>query len=514
MTLPRIVITGASGFVGRHLLEALKGRYEIYGIARRSQSRCGAPEHANIHWHQVDIAHADRLEAVFEDIARAGRIDTVVHLAAHYDFDEENEREYYRTNVDGLRNVLENTKKIGIRKLVFSSSVAACAFPAPGDALDEDTPPDGDHIYAKTKAIGEAMVSEYADDFDAVIVRFAALFSDWCEYPPLFMFLQTWLSKAWNSRLLGGKGESAIPYLHVRDAVGFLETVLDQLDRIEPGRILIASPDGSVSHAALFWAATRYYYTSSPAPIFIPKVLARPGIQVRCLLGRITGEMPFERPWMARYIDKRLTIDASRTREFLGWAPRERLEISRRMAFLLENFKSDPVEWNRLNRAAMKQVRMRPNLGIFALLSKHRETISSRFTATLQAKAEDGALPSYRTVGHEEHSWNHRLILRSLMNSVRTRERSVFLAYCEDIAERRFEQGFSCEDLCGALETLNLVCLEVLSEDPDTGDLVAFFHDHITVTIRFGIDHVYEVYELRADRARRKVDAGNARSGR
>ena len=65
MTLPRIVITGASGFVGRHLLEALKGRYEIYGIARRSQSRCGAPEHANIHWHQVDIANADRLEAVF-----------------------------------------------------------------------------------------------------------------------------------------------------------------------------------------------------------------------------------------------------------------------------------------------------------------------------------------------------------------------------------------------------------------------------------------------------------------
>ena len=38
------------------------------------------------------------------------------------------------------------------------------------------------------------MLAEYAREFPATIVRFAALFSDWCEYPPLFMFLETWLS--------------------------------------------------------------------------------------------------------------------------------------------------------------------------------------------------------------------------------------------------------------------------------------------------------------------------------
>ena len=50
------------------------------------------------------------------------------------------------------------------------------------------------------------MLAEYRDVFRSVIVRFAALFSDWCEYPPLYMFLDTWLSRQWNHRMLGGMG--------------------------------------------------------------------------------------------------------------------------------------------------------------------------------------------------------------------------------------------------------------------------------------------------------------------
>ena len=55
MALPTLVLTGASGFVGRHLLESLAAEYRIFGIARRSQIRCGAPVHPNITWFQVDI---------------------------------------------------------------------------------------------------------------------------------------------------------------------------------------------------------------------------------------------------------------------------------------------------------------------------------------------------------------------------------------------------------------------------------------------------------------------------
>ena len=73
MSLRRIIITGASGFVGRRLLDAFKEDFKIYGLARRSQARCEAPVHPNISWFQTDIADRRSIEAVFNQIAAAGR---------------------------------------------------------------------------------------------------------------------------------------------------------------------------------------------------------------------------------------------------------------------------------------------------------------------------------------------------------------------------------------------------------------------------------------------------------
>ena len=236
MSLRRIIITGASGFVGRRLLDAFKEDFKIYGLARRSQARCEAPFHPNISWFQTDIADRRSIEAVFNQIAAAGGAEIVIHLAAHYDFTGEEHPEYYRTNVQGLRNILDLSGFVGVRHFIFSSSVAACAFPAPGTALTETSRADGKHIYAKTKRIGEDMLAEYRDLFRSVIVRFAALFSDWCEYPPLYMFLDTWLSSRWNRRLLGGMGQSAIPYLHVHEVPRFFSCLIDRLPDLCPGR--------------------------------------------------------------------------------------------------------------------------------------------------------------------------------------------------------------------------------------------------------------------------------------
>ena len=76
MTLPTLVLTGASGFVGRHLLESLAGDYRIFGIARRSQVRCGAPVHPNITWFQVDIGEREPLGEVFRMIRDPRRAPT------------------------------------------------------------------------------------------------------------------------------------------------------------------------------------------------------------------------------------------------------------------------------------------------------------------------------------------------------------------------------------------------------------------------------------------------------
>ncbi|MGC8763138.1 MAG: hypothetical protein ACP5VN_05810, partial [Acidobacteriota bacterium] len=283
------------------------------------------------------------------------------------------------------------------------------------------------------------------------IIRFGAMFSDWCEYPPLFKFLETWLSRSWNARVLGGRGLSAIPYFHVRDAVAFFKALLERYPLLAPCEVLIASTSGCTTHRDLFKAATRAYFGREVRPIFMPKVLCGPGMMARDLLGRLAGERPFERPWMARYIDLQMTTDATRTYERLGWRPRERLDILRRLPFLVENFKTNPEKWNALNRAAMKEVRIRVNLRIHRLLEAYEEAIVlSLMDAFRGPKAKPWFL-SYKRLSPEELEWSHRQVLRQVMNVVRTRERALFIGYCRDLAYRRFSQGFSLHELTDAL---------------------------------------------------------------
>jgi nucleoside-diphosphate-sugar epimerase len=495
MDTPRIIVTGASGFLGRHLLNGLKERYRIFALGRRSQHECHAPIHPNIAWFQVDIGDREPLQQVFSKIKDDGGARQVVHLAAHYDFTGEDHPEYWRTNVAGLRNVLEICKNLNLDRFVFASSVAACAFPAAGKALDEHSPPDGDHLYAVTKRIGEEMLQEYRGTVPSTIMRLAALFSDWCEYPPLFMFLGTWLSRVWKHRVLAGKGISAIPYLHVRDAVSFLTLLLDHPRHLEPLEVVLASPDGAVNHRELYEAATFAHFGRRHKPILLPKFVCRQGLWTMDLAGRLLGERPFERPWMGKYIDLSLTVDASHTRKRLGWSPRPRLGIVRRMPFLIENYKTDPVEWNRRNRAAMKEVRVRSNLRIHYLMERHEQEILERFHEAMERPEAREELASYHHIDQEDLLWHQRVVLRQLMSAVRTREMALFKAYCRDLARRRFELGFRAEEVCHALGALNAVCLEILQMDPKSHGLEGAMRDHITMTIQLGCDEVEEVFE-------------------
>ena len=495
-SLPGIVITGASGFLGRRVLDLLKSQYKLIAIDLRSQSESGVPKHPNITWHQFDICHKNALDTVCNEVRASGlQIHSVIHLAAYYDFTGEDHPEYQRTNIDGLRNVLDQCRVMKPRRFVFASSLAACEFPPRGGALTEDSPPDGQHPYAVSKRRGEEMLREYSDEVPSAIIRFAAMYSDWCEYPPLFVFLETWLSNQWNSRILGGRGESAVPYLHVRDGAVFLRKVVENADEFQRVVVLNASTNGAVTHQQLFEVATRYYYGETREPIHIPKFLAGPGVVARDALGRLLGKRPFERPWMAKFIDLQLTADASRTQELLGWRPHPRLDILQRVPFLIENMKTDPLEWSRRNQEAMA-VTLRPNLQVYRLLEANEDEITAQFTETLVGDHGRNPLSSYQALPTDEFEWHTKVIIHTLMTSVQNRQKGILMAYCRDVAERRCQQGFACEEVVSALAALNHVCIEVLENVPDSGVTSKDLHDYITTTITFSIDQVQEVFEL------------------
>ena len=119
-----ILVTGASGFVGRHFIEAVKDSYIIFALARRSQHDSGVSPHSNIHWIRCDIGYKKKLaERLDEIVATQGAVDYIFHFAGYYDFTNRDSPEYQRTNVDGTRHLLEYAVKLNVKRFIFSSSL-------------------------------------------------------------------------------------------------------------------------------------------------------------------------------------------------------------------------------------------------------------------------------------------------------------------------------------------------------------------------------------------------------
>jgi len=210
---------------------------------------------------------------------------------------------------------------------------------------------------------------------------------------------------------------------------------------------------------------------------------------------RLLGHRPFERPWMSHYIDRQLRVDATRSQALMGWAPRGRLTVLRRLPFMIENFKTDPVEWYRRNHAAMRIVLPSAHLRVHRLLEKHEGRICDAVSTYMASREGRRVFPTYRGFGSEEREWNHRVALRHLMDSVRTRDKSSYGCFCRDLAELRYAQGFAASEVCGALRTLRDVCMRVLAQDPEAGNLDHEIENYITMTMLFGCDKVENTFE-------------------
>ena len=145
----RAYVTGAGGFVGRHVADALRA--------------AGAE------------VRTDRAELLDPDaVSKAvGGCEVVVHVAARYRYDGPDDL-IERVNVDGTRNVIEACVRHGVRRLVHTSTAGTCG-PVPGrPATEDDAPPPWELTipYKASKLTAERLVASAArDGLDAVIVN-------------------------------------------------------------------------------------------------------------------------------------------------------------------------------------------------------------------------------------------------------------------------------------------------------------------------------------------------------
>jgi len=489
--LPAIIVTGASGFIGRHFLEAAKDKYRIFAIARRSQIECNAPRHQNIEWYMVDISEKIELKKVINAIGNSRNIDFILHLAGYYDFDSLKNPEYERTNINGTRNMLEMAKDLKIKKFIFSSSITVCDFKKSKMPVTEKSPANASFPYAKSKRKGEEMLLEYSKYFSCTAIRFAAVFSDWCEYEPLYSLMSTWVSDKWNSRIIGGKGDTAITYIHIKSAILFLMKVIKKRGPRGNFEILIASCSTTNSHRKLFELTTRLYFGKARNPIFIPKSLATIGIYIRCVFGRLLRKKPFEKIWMISYIDHFISTDPDHSFKIIPFSIRDRYHLPRRMIYLIENMKSFPNEWYSRNLKTARKETRRPNLLVSNYMSINKESILDSIQDYLSTSPEH---PNYQTLESDRLRWFIELVYNLLMGSVRNSDRHSVISYYRYLASVRKKGGFPLEELKTALLKLGDIIIEKLEKIPQLENMNQYLNDQIKLTLEMAADEVDDAY--------------------
>ena len=497
--LPGLVLTGASGFVGRNVIKAASGRFRLYCIARRSMEEAGVQPEANLRWLQVDLGDRDGVLALAGRLR--GAVDYVISLAGYYDFTNAEHFEYVRTNVHGTRNLLDLAREVGAKRFVFASSQAACRF---GVTVTEDTPPDADIPYARSKRAGEELVREYSQWLPAVIVRIAAVFSDWCEYPPLYTLLNNWMSgRLLESRILAGRGQSAIPYIHVQDLAQFFLRVLDRHQSLARLCTLNAGPDGAVSHLDLYRLATRFYYNQARRPLCTPVWLLYPMVLVRLVQNHLLGREPFERLWMLKYVDQQLVADSRRTRELLDWKPTPRKTITRRLVFLIENMQRNPELWRSWNEAMLHRTANRPQLVLHerlcAAMDSERDEVVQPVVRALLAAAE-GAIPGNgpapRSLDSQVLTSYVRLLCQLIVTTLRTRNRPMMQQYAHTIAFLPLNAGLSNGLASHTLFLLGDQLIARFRSRPEFQRLAPGADDYVAMTIHMAMDQIEDRLEL------------------
>jgi dihydroflavonol-4-reductase len=163
----KVFITGATGFVGSHVARALAVRGADLRLLVRSTSR--TDNIADLH---AEVATGDLRDPESLKKAMAG-CEFVFHVAADYRLWVRDPEQMYRSNVEGTRAIIRAAQECGVRRVIYTSSVATMGFTREGHIAREDSPvsiKDMVGHYKRSKFMAEQIALEAGRNGTNVVV--------------------------------------------------------------------------------------------------------------------------------------------------------------------------------------------------------------------------------------------------------------------------------------------------------------------------------------------------------
>ena len=237
-------VTGATGFVGSHLVDLLlKNGFEVYCL-RRKTSSIKWLEGKNVNYVFGDIYSNDVLEEAIKEV------DYVFHVAGLVK--AKNKEAFEKGNNLATKNLIEITARVNpnIKKFVHVSSLAVCGPNLGDEPLTEEFIPRPITTYGRTKREAEKEVLKFRDKIPVVIVRPPAIYGP--RDTEIFVYFKTF-SGGLNSII--GFGDKYLSLLHINDVVNGI--YLAAIKETKSGDVFFISSDREYNWDEISRAASK-----------------------------------------------------------------------------------------------------------------------------------------------------------------------------------------------------------------------------------------------------------------
>jgi UDP-glucose 4-epimerase len=227
----KCLVTGAAGFIGSHLSDALLSRgHRVVGMDNMSTGQERFLESARrsdlFTFAFGDVLDASKVRAAMLDV------DVVYHMAANADIrgGVAAPRKDIEQNTIATFEVLEAMRHAGIKRIVFASSAAALGEPEVFPTPEHCAIPMQTSLYGASKMAGEGFISSYCESygFEGYAFRLVSLLGPRYPHGHVFDFVKQLLADPATLRILGD-GTQRKSYLHVEDCIRALIHICEEV---------------------------------------------------------------------------------------------------------------------------------------------------------------------------------------------------------------------------------------------------------------------------------------------
>jgi len=344
-----VLVTGASGTIGRALMRRLVGRFEhVVGFDRH------APEPA-----PPDCTHIT-VEITSDESVREGlrvlrehhgaHIASVIHLAAYYDFSGEPSEQYEEITVRGTGRLLRGLRDADFQvdQFVFSSTMLVHRPAEPGQFINEDWPIGPTWAYPESKVRTEKLIHDERGTVPAVLLRIAGVYDDGCRSIPLAHQMQRIYERQMTRSIYSGSTAHGQSFLHLEDLLDAIERVVERRAKL-PAEvpILLGEPE-PLTYDELQHTLARLLLGKEMKTLEVPDALAPLAKAGAWVMEKLPGADPFIKPWMIDRASDHYALDITRARTLLAWEPQRSLRDT--IPKMVEALKADPAKFYEENK--------------------------------------------------------------------------------------------------------------------------------------------------------------------